>query len=130
MVVKALIVAFLMAFGEVVNGNIRVRILHAKFGKERAKRLSFVSGLSIIYLICWFTLPWVAPKSYEDCLMIGALWFFVMLCLDIYFARYIFRLGWSKIADDFNPAKGNLLGVGMVLLLLAPVVVFTLQSQP
>lgn len=62
--------------------------------------------------------------------MIGALWFFVMLCLDIYFARYIFRLGWSKIADDFNPAKGNLLGVGMVLLLLAPVVVFTLQSQP
>jgi hypothetical protein len=125
---KTLAVGLLLAFGEVVNGNIRVRVLHRLYGKKRAKKISFFSGTAIIYVICWFTLPWVAPVNYFDCYKIGFVWLVIMLGLDIYFGRYVFKFKWGKIVEDFNPVKGNLLGVGMLLLFLSPSIVFWMQK--
>ncbi|OIN95017.1 MAG: hypothetical protein AUJ48_04025 [Deltaproteobacteria bacterium CG1_02_45_11] len=127
MLLKILAVGLLIAFGEVINGNIRVRVLHAKFGMKRAKQLSFFSGTALIFTICWFTLPWISPKDILDCFKIGFIWFMIMFSLDIYFAKYVFKLKWNKIAEDFNPLKGNLISIGMVLLFLSPYIVFRLQ---
>jgi len=124
MLFKALIVGLLIALGEVINGNIRVRLLQKKFMLKRAKKLSFFFGVTIIFIISWITLPWIAPKDYQDCLMIGSLWFIIMLCLDIYFARYVFKMKWHDIIADFNPLKGNLLSIGMLFLLFCPTIVF------
>lgn len=128
MLLKVLFVGLLIAFGEVINGNIRVRILHGKFGKKRAKTLSFISGVLIIFAICWITLSWINPSGYKDCILTGSIWLIIMMCLDIYFARYVFKLQWNKIIDDFNPMKGNLLGIGMAFLFSCPSVVFWLNK--
>ena len=128
MLFKVSIVGLMIAFGEVLNGNIRVRILHKKFGKKRAKTISFMSGVIIIFTICWFTLPWIKPSGYKDCFLIGFIWLIIMMCLDIYFGRYVFKLQWTTIIDDFNPMKGNLLGVGMVFLFFCPTIVFWLNK--
>ena len=127
MLLKVLIIGLLIAFGEVINGNIRVRVLHRKFGKKRAKRISFFSGTIIIFLICWFTLPWIKPSNFQDCFVIGSTWLIIMLFFDIYFGRYVFKFKWNKVMDDFNPMKGNLLSIGMVFLLFCPAIVFWLQ---
>lgn len=129
MLLKALLAGLLIACGEVVNGNIRVRVLHSRVGKRRAKHISFISGVAILTAICWLTLPWIAPADYRDCLLVGAIWLAIMLCLDLYFARNVFRLTWKKIRDDFNPMKGNLLSLGMIYLLACPALVFTLRSM-
>ncbi|GIT97493.1 hypothetical protein [Sulfurovum sp. TSL1] len=128
MLLKILVVGVLLAFGEVINGNIRVRVLHRLYGKKRAKKISFFSGITIIYAISWLTLPWVSPVNYFDCYKIGFVWLVIMLGLDIYFGRYVFKFKWSKIIEDFNPLKGNLLGVGMLLLFLSPSIVFWMQQ--
>lgn len=128
MLLKILVVGVLLAFGEVINGNIRVRVLHRLYGKKRAKKISFFSGITIIYAISWLTLPWISPVNYFDCYKIGFVWLMIMLGLDIYFGRYVFKFKWSKIFDDFNPLKGNLLGVGMLLLFLSPSIVFSMQQ--
>ena len=124
MLFKAMIVGFLIALGEILNGNIRVRILHRRFGKKRAKEISFVSGSLIIFLICLLTLHWINPGNYRDCILIGCIWLSIMLCLDIYFGRFVFKLKWVDVFNDFNPVKGNLLGVGMVFLFFCPTIVF------
>ncbi len=126
MFLKALIAGLLIAFGEVINGNIRVRILNKRLGKKRAKLISFFSGIIVIFVICWLILPWIEPNNYQDCIYIGFIWLVIMMCLDIYFARYVFKLKWNKIIDDFNPMKGNLLSIGMVFLLFCPAIVFWL----
>ncbi len=82
---KSLVVGLLIAVGEIVNGNVRVRLLHSRFGKKRAKLISFFSGTLIIYGICWLTLPWLSPSSSLDCLIIGLVWLAIMLALEIYF---------------------------------------------
>lgn len=128
MLLKTLAVGLLLAFSEVVNGNIRVRFLHRLYGKKRAKTISFFSGATIIYAISWFTLPWISPANYFDCYKIGFVWLVIMLGLDIYFGRNVFKFKWRKRIDDFNPLKGNLLGVGMLLLFLSPSIVFWIQQ--
>ena len=128
LIFKSLAIGLLIALGEVLNGNIRVRLLHRRFGKKRAKLISFFSGTVIIYSICWLTLPWLAPSSQLDCLKIGSVWLIIMLALDIYFGKYVFRMKWQKVWEDFNPVKGNMLGVGMLLLFASPVVIFILQN--
>ena len=124
---KALLIGFLLATGEVINGNIRVRVLHGMFGKSRAKTISFFSGIGIIALISWFSLPWVNPGNYRECLLTGLVWLAIMVSLDIYFARRVFRLGWNRVLDDFNPLKGNLLSIGMIFLFFSPSIVYWFQ---
>lgn len=116
-----------MALGEVINGNIRVRVLHRQFGKKRAKQISFFSGMALIFAICWFSLPWVGPRDLTDCFAIGSVWLAIMISLDLFFGRYVFKFKWSKIADDFNPLKGNFLSIGMVMLFLSPAIVFWIR---
>jgi len=126
LVAKAIAIWILIAAGEIMNGNFRVRFLHRRYGINRAKKISFFTGITIIYTICWFTLPLVNPSNLQDCFLIGLIWMLLMLCLDIYFGRCVFRFKWIKIVEDFNLRKGNLLGVGMGLLFLCPTIIYLL----
>jgi hypothetical protein len=74
MLLKILVSGLLIAFGEIINGNIRVRVLHRKLGKRRAKIISFFSGVALIFTISWITLPWIAPRGYSHCFMVGFIW--------------------------------------------------------
>lgn len=127
MILRAIIVGLLIALAEVLNGNLRVRYLQRRLGRERAKPCSFVTGLCLFTVLAWCLLPWIAPQSIFQCLQIGLLWLILMTALDLYFGRFVFRLPWWKIRDDFNPRKGNLLGVGLVLLFLCPTIIFIIR---
>lgn len=127
MTLRAIIVGLLIALAEVLNGNLRVRYLQRRLGRTRAKRCSFVTGLCLFSVIAWFLLPWIGPQSVFQCLQVGLVWLILMTALDLYFGRFVFRLPWWKIRDDFNPRKGNLLGVGLVLLFLCPAIIFILR---
>lgn len=129
MLIKSLLIGLLLALAEVVNGTIRVRMLQKRFGLKRAKRVSFFSGVTVIFLICWFALPWIDPDGYGACALIGLIWLAILLALDLYFAKQVFKMDWSKIREDFNPMQGNLLGIGMLFLLVCPSIVFWLMQQ-
>ncbi|WP_350606063.1 hypothetical protein [Pseudoalteromonas sp. MER144-MNA-CIBAN-0113] len=129
MLLKALAIGLLLALGEIINGNIRVRVLHRLYGQRRAKTLSLLSGIAIIFAITWLTLPWVAPTNYLDCLKLGLVWLMIILSLDIFVGRYLFKYKWQRIFDDFNLFKGNLLSVGMLILFICPSLVFWLQMK-
>jgi hypothetical protein len=129
MLLKALAIGLLLALGEIINGNIRVRVLHRSYGQRRAKTLSLLSGIAIIFAIAWLALPWVAPTNYLDCFKLGLMWLMIMLSLDIFVGRYLFKYKWQRIFDDFNLFKGNLLSVGMLILFICPSLVFWLQMK-
>lgn len=50
MILKGFLVRLLICLGEVLNGNLRVRYLRRKFGRRRAKDLSFASGMILLFL--------------------------------------------------------------------------------
>lgn len=120
LLIKSVAVWVLLAAGEILNGNFRVRYLHGKLGDKPAKKISFCIGLTIIYVTGWLSMPWLNPKNLAECFLIGFIWMILMLSLDIYFGRFVFRFTWQKILEDFDLRKGNLLGLGMLLLLICP----------
>ena len=127
MILKTSIIWLLIAAGEVANGNLRVRYLQPKLGRQKGKQASFFSGVLIFSIITWFALPWIGPQRVADCLVIGFVWVCLMTMLDIYFGKFVFRYSWKKVWEDFNPLKGNLLSVGMIILLLCPTFVFLMR---
>lgn len=122
LLLKSFAIWFFIAVGEILNGNFRVRILNGKFGDKPAKKISFFTGLIIIYSIAWLSMPWLGPKNLTECFFIGLTWMILMIGLDIYVGRVVFRFPWKKILEDFDLRKGNLLGLGMLLLLLCPAI--------
>ena len=129
MIFKTLIIFLVIALAEVLNGNLRVRFLIKRFGKKRAKFLSFVLGITFIYVFGLLFLPWIGPKSYQECFLIGLIWMLLMFLVDIYFAIKVFHKKWHVVIEDLNILKGNYLGLGMILLLFCPLIVFHFNHQ-
>ncbi len=51
MIFRAFLVGILIAFGEIINGNLRVRYLQKKFGRRKGKNISLCSGIFLFTLI-------------------------------------------------------------------------------
>lgn len=126
MILRAFLVALLIAVGEMINGNLRVRYFQRKLGRQKGKYVSFLIGILIIFILAWLCVPWIHPQNLYQCVQVGFIWLLIMTALDLYFGRFVFKFRWKKILDDFNPLKGNLLGIGMLLLLCAPSIIFIL----
>lgn len=127
MIVKALIIWLLIALVETIQGILRVKFVSRKIGESLAKKLGIISGCFIIFLITWFTLPWIKPNTIMNTFLIGLLWLFLMVSYDILLGKYIFHYSWKRISYDFNIHRGGFLGIGMLFLFLTPNLVFLIQ---
>jgi hypothetical protein len=129
MLLRAVLIWLLIAAAEVLQGALRMRFLNRPLGDRRARQVGVFTGSFLILLIAWFALPWVDPRSPGDAFLVGAVWLILMLALDLYFGRVVFRAPWTRIAADFDLRRGGLLGLGMLVLLLAPLLVVALRGR-
>lgn len=123
MVIKAVLTWLIIACAETLHGIFRVKVLNRRLGDRAARRVGVLTGSVIILIIGWFTVPWIAPSSTLDCIIVGTVWLALMLVFDIAVGRYVFRFSWRRIAADFDVTKGNFLALGMMLLFIIPWVV-------
>ena len=125
---RALIIWFLVAGAEVLQGILWVRFLNRRVGDRRARQIGVITGSGIIFAITWFALPWIGAHRVLDLLVVGMLWLVLMLALDVFFGRMVFRFSWSRIARDFDPRRGGWLGVGMLILFAASLLVALMRE--
>ena len=123
MILKAFVIWIGIACAETLHGILRARLLNPRVGDRVARRIAVFSGSAIILAIGWISLPWIGPANMTDSLKVGALWLVLMSCYDIGLARFVFRMPYSLVAADFDIRKGNLLGVGMMILFATPILI-------
>jgi hypothetical protein len=128
MIVKTMLAWIAIAIAETLHGILRVKLLNRRLGDRPARRVGVFTGSVIILTIGWFAVPWIGPSSAEESITAGALWFALMLSFDIAFGRYYLHLSWRRIASDFDIRKGNLLGIGMVVMFCTPLIVAWLRE--
>jgi hypothetical protein len=129
LLLRALLAWLIIALAEVLQGILRVRLLNRRVGDHRARQIGVGTGSLMILLVAWFAVPWIGPASAAECLQVGGLWVAAMLGLEFYFGRFVFRLPWSRIAADFDLRRGRLLGLGLLVLLLAPLIVMLARQD-
>jgi len=110
----------LVASSETLNGIARTVYLNKRLGVMNAKRISMVSALSLCLLICYFYVPTMRINNDTDLLFLGISLSSFMLIFDLVLGLLVFKVKWSTILDEFNIFKGNLLGVGMIVMAFCP----------
>lgn len=119
-----------LAGAEMLHGIARTVWVVPRIGKERALKLSALTGSALAFVICWLLVP---PLQLQGALAHGLLGLVLaafMAAFDLAIGRFVMRKPWHKLWPDFNPATGNYLLYGLLFLCVAPLLVGWLQPQP
>ena len=129
LILRSLLSGLAVVVVEMLHGIFRVKILNPRVGDRAARRLGVLSGSALLLGLAWLFTPWLNPTlSSAQALVAGFVWLWMLLALDVGVGKLIFRFRWSRILDDFNPAKGSLLPFGMAFALIAPLLASLLHS--
>ena len=123
--VLALCVA--LAGVETLHGIARTVLLAPRIGKARAVQLSVVSGTLLAFGVCALLVPGIGLHGGLPHLALGLVLAAFMASFDIAFGRLVLRLKWRRILQDFNPASGNYLSLGLVALTGLPWLVWLMS---
>lgn len=128
LILKSVAVGLLIAAAETIQGILRVRYLNRPLGDRRARQVGVGIASVIILVVAWATVPWLGVRTILDALVTGGIWLTLMLSYDLGLGRWVFHFAWPRLWAEFDLRKGGLLGVGMLVLLLAPLLVAKLQG--
>ncbi len=112
-----------LAGAETLHGIFRTVVVTPRIGKERAIRLSALTGTALAFAICWFLVPGLGLATPGRHLLLGIGLAVFMAAFDIAVGRLLMRKSWAKIWPDFNPATGNYLAYGLGALCFIPLLV-------
>jgi hypothetical protein len=88
-------------------------------GDLRARQLGVLAGSVLIFFIAWLTTRWMGARSRRRQLQVGAFWVSMTLAFEFALGRAL-GASWSRILEDYNPARGGFMILGMAFLFLAP----------
>lgn len=125
--VRSLVVWCLFIFAESLNGTIRNLWLIPTLGDRPAHLISFVTGSILILTIATLCIRWLNARSPTQLLRIGLLWLMLTLGFEIGLGRFGLGYSWERIAADYNLAQGQLMPIGLVLVLLSPLIATQLR---
>jgi hypothetical protein len=117
-----------LATVEMLHGIARQKYLAPKLGKERALKLSIVTGSLLAFAVCSLLVPQTGLFRRPELLGLGAGLAAFMAAFDIVVARFLMRRPWSKIVPDFDPRTGNYLLFGLLFLVFAPLLAVWARS--
>jgi len=117
----------LLAAAETLHGIVRAAVLVPRIGKKTALKVAIVTGSLLAFALCWWRVPAMGTMATLPLLGIGAVLALFMAAFDIALSRWLLRRPWSRVLEDFNPATGNYLLFGLLLLASFPWLVMQLQ---
>lgn len=113
-----------LAGAETLHGIARTALVIPRIGKDRAIKLSALTGTLLALAICWMLVPGINLQSAGAHLLLGLLLAGFMASFDIAIGKWLIRKSWDKIWPDFNPTTGNYLLYGLLALCFIPLVVW------
>lgn len=128
-ILRAAALCLALASAETLHGIARITLVVPRLGKERANRLSVVSGTLLALGICWILVPDIGLQSTSAHLVLGIGLSAFMAGFDVAIGKLLMRKSWAKIWPDFDPRSGNYLLFGLIALAFIPVLVARLSSS-
>lgn len=107
-----------------LHGIARTVWLAPRVGKDKAIKLSVISGTLLALAVCYLLVPSIGLTGLKEHLFLGVGLALFMGAFDVGVGKFIMRFKWSRIWRDFNPASGNYLSIGLTLLALIPAFVW------
>lgn len=118
---RGLTIWLLIICVESVNGTIRNLLIAPRTGESNARQISFFTAALMILLITYIFLPWIQAKTFGSLIILGTLWAILTAIFELVLGNL---LGHSinQIMADYDASRGGLMGFGLFLLLLSPLI--------
>lgn len=124
---RALAVWLLIVVLESAQGVLRQLYLVPVLGDLRSRQLGVASGTVIIFLVAVAAARWIGAASARTLLGVGFIWVGVTLAFEVGLLL-VLGLPFQGLLADYRPSEGGYLGVGMMLMLLAPLLASGLRN--
>jgi hypothetical protein len=116
---RASLTWMLIILVETLHGMARVIFIAPVLGDLRARQLGVFVGCVLIFAIAWLTARWMGARTRRTQWLVGAYWVALTLGFELALGRAV-GASWDRILEDYNPARGGFMIVGMAFLFLAP----------
>lgn len=112
-----------LASAETLHGIVRAAVLVPRIGKKRALKISIVTGSLLAFGVSYYFVPRLGASDPLGLLGIGVSAAIFMAGFDVALAHWVLRRPFKRCFDEFNPATGNYLSIGLFLLVFYPLAV-------
>lgn len=117
---KASLIWLVMVAFAMANGVFREQVLTPNIGLSGALPLSGVSLSILVFLAAYFSVPFFGKNKGATFLYIGLQWLLMTLLFEFIFGHYVTGKSWYTLLQVFNPMKGDLFVVVLLVSLLSP----------
>jgi hypothetical protein len=128
-IIRSLEVWLLIIIAEMVHGILRAIFLVPIIGEFRSNQIGVFTGSAIILVIAYVTHRFIEARRTPEFLMVGIIWLVLTVAFEILFGRFVMGLSWERILADYNIAKGGLMPLGLVVMLLSPMIAARLHGR-
>jgi hypothetical protein len=122
--IRIIALCIVLAGAETLHGIARIKLIIPRIGKERAVKLSALTGTVLAFAICWALVPGIGFRSAQAHFVLGLALAAFMAAFDVAIGRWLMRKSWAKIWPDFDPRSGNYLLFGLLGLSIGPLLVW------
>ena len=105
---------------EVFHGIARTVFLVPLVGDFRARQIAVFTGSILILIVATTFIGWIRPARVGEAAAVGAVWLVLTLAFETAFGVNVVRAPWSRIASEYDLARGSLLPIGLAVLTVAP----------
>jgi hypothetical protein len=126
--VRVVSLCVVLAGAETLHGIARTVLVVPRLGKERALKLSALTGSVLAFLICLWLVPSMGLRGVTPHFLLGLTLGAFMAAFDLAIGRFVMRKPWAKLWPDFDPRTGNYLLFGLAALLVIPLLVGWLEG--
>ncbi len=117
---KAAAIWCLMVLVAIGNAGIREKLLNPAFGSGPALPLSGLTLAFFLFVLIYFTLPFLGGRQQWQFIVVGVLWFLLTLAFEGLFGHYGVGKTWRELLQVFNIGGGNLFVLALLTTLAGP----------
>ena len=126
---RILSLCVVLACTETLHGIFRTVVVTPRLGKQRAIRLSALTGTLLALLVCRLLVPGIGLTGWAELLVLGLGLATFMAAFDISLGLWLLRKPWRKVMLDFDPRTGNWLLFGLMALVTLPALAMLLHAR-
>jgi hypothetical protein len=72
---------------------------------------------------------WVKAGTAARLLAVGLAWVALTVLFEVALGRLVPGLPWGRLAEDYDPSRGGLMGLGLVIMTVSPVLAARLRRR-
>jgi hypothetical protein len=107
MILRSLLAWLCLMVIAIGNGALREVLLVPRLGAGAAHVVSTVLLALMIVTVALVAIPWLAPASVAQALVIGSVWLGLTLAFEFGFGHWVADKPWRELFQDYNLLAGR-----------------------